>query len=298
MKNIFVKYLTEKTGAAAIEAALVLPIILLLLGGMTELGVYFWRSQIINRGFTVTSSAVQNNPSDPNNLNTAMQTGAGIIDVASAPNFFCAQSYTSQAAATALGCSGTTWETTPPVGLPSGGPYYVAMRTKVVSPSFFPGLSGVLPDIEYSSVIPINSSNGTLPTCAPGEVVTSNGTALTCVNPAQNFKQISSIDVGTCQVRSNITGPGVTSPNLPSYSPYLWSGGASCNADEIAIGFGAQTEVPGVGFCSEQPSFLTSAFPMTVRDYGADSFQPDWVNDACIKSYIVCCKITTQYGPP
>lgn len=69
-KNFF----SANDGVAAIEAAFVLPLLLAVLFGGIEFGMYFLKSNLNNNNMSAASRAVQNDPSDPSNRQLLTQT--------------------------------------------------------------------------------------------------------------------------------------------------------------------------------------------------------------------------------
>lgn len=151
--------LFEKKGVAAVEAALVLPVLILLIVCGIEFGLYFLKSSIAQRAVSITSNSVQLNPVGTL-YQDALQQGLSFIDLGILPNYICAKSYKSQSEAVSKKCSPGEWITEAPAGVVSGEGYYVAI-TVFIKQTPISLLSNYLKDIYANAVVPVNfvSSN-------------------------------------------------------------------------------------------------------------------------------------------
>jgi Flp pilus assembly protein TadG len=146
-------------GVAAIEMAIVLPILLLIIAAVIEFGLYFFKSQIAARTVSTAAIAIQMNPAEPSIQATARNNGLSIMDFNTLPNFVCAKSYATNDLAKSGKCVAGEWTTTAPQGVAVGAPYYVAVRVFALHTPLTPlrAMSGAFPpDIEENVVAQVN----------------------------------------------------------------------------------------------------------------------------------------------
>jgi Flp pilus assembly pilin Flp len=123
---------SNNAGVAAIEFALILPILILMMLGILEFGVYFVKSQFVQRTVSGIANSVQLNAVDTVNIrNTAMGSGGTMVTYDDSANaFFCAKSYATLAAAQLGQCIPTDWLLAKPADA-TGSTYYVAIQASV-----------------------------------------------------------------------------------------------------------------------------------------------------------------------
>ena len=163
------KLLRENKGAAIIEAAIVLPVLLLIIMGGIELGIYFIKQRIVARAVDSVIIPLQLNPSDEDREIEKQIRGSGMgeFDFSignNQGNYICARAYSSFEEARQKLCivastSDNGWH--PEAGfsmLNPSKPYYVA----VVAHARYRGIVGfgkILPDINEWHVFQVTPSD-------------------------------------------------------------------------------------------------------------------------------------------
>jgi len=147
------------SGVAVIEFAIILPILILIILGVIEFGIYFLKYQTASRAAAIVAGSIQANPSDATIQTLALNSGMAFANFAVSPNYICATSYTTQAAASAGLCTSGQWKTTMPTGGTAGTPYYVAVVAFIKQSAFTPGFTS-LPDIKVPAVFEVGATTG------------------------------------------------------------------------------------------------------------------------------------------
>ena len=151
------KFRRDERGLSAIEAAILLPIFILIVMAIIEFGIYFVKYQIASRAVSTIADTIQKNPAAATYA-LATQEGLSFLDLKNLPNYICAQSYVDNGTATTGLCT-TGWVTSPPAGVTAGTPYYVAIRAYAphISITPFTALSkSVPPPIDAKTVVMVN----------------------------------------------------------------------------------------------------------------------------------------------
>lgn len=177
-------FIGNRDGVALIEFAFVAPILLLLIVGAMEYGIYFLKSMSSSRALSSASQIVMQNPTDPTNqtfANRPMSFGAHDV---------CAKAFPTLAAAEAGTCSGKQWNTAAPAGVP--GAYYVTLQTRGTTQSITGLFSSFLPAINHKEVVKVqpNGGGGTTnesetASCPAGNALVSTGTGDVKCQPVQ-----------------------------------------------------------------------------------------------------------------
>ena len=140
----------SESGAAIIEFALISPILILILMGIIEYGLYFQKSQILQRAVSTTATAIQINPSAPNSRADAQNSGLGAFDLAASPNFICADSFATYEEAS-KGCAAGSWERSAPGNTSISGTYYVVVKAHIEYQNLTPIMKPFLPGNDNST---------------------------------------------------------------------------------------------------------------------------------------------------
>jgi Flp pilus assembly pilin Flp len=154
-KHIFLK---NNRGVAAVEFALILPVLLAILLGVLEFGVYFTKSSVVSRAVSSTSTAIQMSPTATNLQTDAQNSGFGLVSF-TGNNFFCALSYSTRELAGNY-CTAGQWSTGLPAGHPAGTPYYVAVVASVRNQPIS-GITGFLPPMVTRNIVQVGGASGT-----------------------------------------------------------------------------------------------------------------------------------------
>lgn len=163
MSNIIKSFIRAKRGVAAIEFAIILPILILLLVGAMEFGIHLLAGQTAQRSIDNITDSIQKNPTDPNLFSVAQNSGLAFAKFNEEPNFFCANSYATLEEAQSGMCEAGQWNTNRPSGVGANAAYYVGIRA-YVEPLALGLVSEYLPQVDYESVFQVNVSQGP-PTC-------------------------------------------------------------------------------------------------------------------------------------
>lgn len=162
--------LKNNDGAVLIELAIALPVLLLIIFGGVELGIYFMKQHIVARAVNSVIIPLQLNPSDPRR-EIEMQirnSGMGLVDFAvgnNKGNFVCARAYSDFETAKSKLCSventfDNGWH--PEAGfwvMNPMRPYYVVVLAHARYRSLI-GLKGILPDIQEWHIFQVNPFAG------------------------------------------------------------------------------------------------------------------------------------------
>ena len=231
------RFKRSNSGMAMIEFAFVAPVLILIMLGVIEFGIYFLRYQTASRAAAITAASIQTNPSDATIQTLAKNSGLAFANLAAAPNYICAMSYTTQNAASGGLCTSGQWKTTAPGGVAAGTPYYIAVVAFIKQQSFTPGFNN-LPDIKVSSVFTVGG-NANLPICTTNQVLTStDGKTFTCSNPFPKITYVSGTAWG-----GSVPGPG-----------YGVAQSVQCPATTVVIGGSCDLWV------SNDPNYAISVF--------------------------------------
>lgn len=152
----------NRQGAVAIGFALMTPMLLLLLIGVLEMGVYFVKYEAAQRAVNTISRSIQGDPLNTDLDDLAASSTSGLVNF-NAPNYICANAYTTVTEARAKLCGDKKeWNTKRPDGLDADAAYYVAVVAWVKNESISEFIS--LPDLQSTNIIQIGS-DGKIPTC-------------------------------------------------------------------------------------------------------------------------------------
>jgi Flp pilus assembly protein TadG len=149
----------SQQGIAAIEVALLLPLLMAILLGVLEFGIYFTKSSVVSRAVSSTSNSIQLMPNATSLQTDARSSGFGLVNFTSGQNYFCALSYSTRALAEAGMCSNNNqWMTSTPAGHPAGQSYYVAIVASVRNTPLS-GMTNFLPDIVVRNIVQVGGSS-------------------------------------------------------------------------------------------------------------------------------------------
>lgn len=158
--------LKNNEGVVAIEAAFIIPLIMLAMFVVIEFGLYFMKEQIVIRTVNIAAHALQTNPEDARIYANAQQSGTALVDFSNSGNFVCAQSYPELSQALARPCSAGTWSTGRPVLTPAGRPYFIVVKAFAGHQMLTPVPFSLGP-LEHSVVIQ-TSVTADVPDCSKG----------------------------------------------------------------------------------------------------------------------------------
>ena len=139
---------------ALIEFAFVAPVLLLLIVGAMEYGVYFLKSMSSSRALSASTQLVMQNPTDPTNQTFANR------ELSFGNHKVCAKAFRTLAAAEAGEgtCAEDEWSTAAPED--HDGPYYVSMSASGTTESITGLFSPLLPTIKHNEIVKVNASSG------------------------------------------------------------------------------------------------------------------------------------------
>ncbi len=157
-------------GVVLVQVAILLPVFILLFFGIYQFGLYYVKDEFVNRAVdtaivalqTDLTVATQNTNASPVNIEAMAATPGTLVDLTQAPNYICAQSYATEAAARSANpaCSAGAWVTTSPGGVT---PYWIAVSaytlTNIPAPLFSP-LKYIM-NTQFVQVGTSASANGT-----------------------------------------------------------------------------------------------------------------------------------------
>jgi len=148
-----------QSGIAAVEFAIILPVLALMLLGVIEYGWYFFREQVVQRTVSSTAAAItQNNGSIANSgpatiRTNAYNSGFNVVSYSftghsQTSGYVCAMSYADYNSAVSGGCGSGDWNIIAPTQDPnyvSGNPFYVAVAASAPASSLTPLFSKFIP---------------------------------------------------------------------------------------------------------------------------------------------------------
>lgn len=183
----------DERGISAIEMAILLPLLILLVMAVIEFGLYFVKYQIATRAVATISDTIQKNPAGATH-DLAAQGGLSFLDLTNAPNFICAKSYADNAMANAGLCNMGEWQTGTPAGVAAGAPYFVAVRAS--SP--------------HMSITPFTALSNQFPPPIDAKAVVMVNQAQTAIHGSQLLTTGSQwvVPAGITQVKATIVGAG------------------------------------------------------------------------------------------
>lgn len=324
-------FIKHQSGAAIIEFALISPILILILLGVIEFGLFFYKDQTIQRAVNSAVNSIQSNPTDPNLRNTLVNSIRNVVNFDANGNILCADSYATEAAAKSGLCRNTSiFMTSKPAGINSTDPYYIVLVSSVKTNAISSLISKVLPqDIKSTTIFRVDQVSTT---------ATSKTTIANCNGPNQLLQTDGSGNL-VCGTLATSTPPNCTEPNKAlhynngSYScdtitlssnsrksidpsscriarNTYWSGspsfvsGASCNNNEIAISGGYEGEMAGSSaVCAGTSRSVVHLMKPQTGSAGVAGIQ--WVSDAaaltqgeaCVVTFAVCCNVYDALVP-
>lgn len=151
IKNNIKNVSQSSSGAAIIEFALVLPVLLLIIIGGIEYGLYFNKSQILQRAVSTTANSLQVNPASISQAD-AQKSGLAMFDLATVPNYICTDTATTQSDA-AKGCIASTWNVSAPAATPDGGVYYAVVKAHLEYDNLTPLMKPFLPGTSSATTV-------------------------------------------------------------------------------------------------------------------------------------------------
>lgn len=170
----------DKSGVAAIEFAIVLPILIFLIIGAIEFGIHLLAGQTAQRSVASITDSIQKNPTDANLFQVAQDSGLSFTQFNVEPNFFCAKSYATLEESQESGCEKGDWDTSAPLGISKTTPYYVSLRA-YAEPLTVGILTEYLPVIDYASNFQVSQGSLTPPVCTGfNKVLQFDGTNYSC----------------------------------------------------------------------------------------------------------------------
>jgi Flp pilus assembly pilin Flp len=188
----------NQSGIAAIEFALMAPLLMAILLGVLEFGVYFTKSSVVSRAVSNISTAIQMSPTATNLQTDAQNSGFGLVSFTGS-NFFCAKAYSDRDAAGSY-CIAGEWFTGTPAGHPAGTPYYVAIVASVQNTPIS-GITSFLPDMVVRNIVQVGGTSS-------GE------------SPIIGYKaQIQNAGIGFNNVQVLGTGPATVNGTEITYTP-------------------------------------------------------------------------------
>jgi len=153
----------DTRGAGIIEAAIILPIFVLLMFGIIEYGYYLVRSEMLARSVSTVALAIQNDPGDPSTTQAlANNSGGGAISFGgTSGNYICAKAYKNLPSSNSTLCASGDWKTqASDAGVSAGTIYYVGVQATVpylpLTPS---GSTFGLGNHVQSQIIQVGGSN-------------------------------------------------------------------------------------------------------------------------------------------
>ena len=258
----------DNSGAAVIEFALILPVLLLILLGVLEFGLWFLRDQVVQRTTTTAASAIQQDPTNPDTEADAYASGASFVDYTLTGNYICAKAYKLRDDAKANLCAAGDWATTTPTGVTAGTAYYVALVANVNQNSVTTMFSKYIPPIKITSVFKAGESNAAINFISPVVLATIPN------NSAVGWTTISNLaaDGVPSNASAVILSMLVHGSSVNGWNAYLYER-ASSSGPTYILG-GIQTAGGGAPNLSNAPQGI---FPVSVSgstvsiDYKADS---------------------------
>lgn len=257
MGNIIRKFIRANRGAAAIEMAIILPILILLLIGAMEFGLHLLAGQTAQRSLDNITDSIQKNPTDPNLQTIALNSGLSFAKFNEDPNFFCAKAYATLDEAQAGMCGAGEWDTTRPGSVGATAAYYVGIRA-YVEPLALGIVSDYLPPVDYESVFQVNPGGLTPPTCIGDKVLQFDGTNYICADISTVYAPIPPNCNGSDKALQYFGGQfqcvTVTAGTTPAPTPAPAPG-----CTNFCIEYFCENDSPGVdrGNCKSTGAFST-----------------------------------------
>jgi Flp pilus assembly protein TadG len=153
---------SDNRAVAAIEMAIILPLLLVIIMAVLEFGLYFLKEQAASRAVSTASISLQQRPLDGTIKLNMQQNGLSMMNLAAEPdNFVCAKAYKTVDEAKQGSCLATQWETDRPDSF-TGQVYYIAVRAYAKHTPLTPirSLTGAFPpDIDQRNIISIGSTD-------------------------------------------------------------------------------------------------------------------------------------------
>jgi Flp pilus assembly protein TadG len=300
-------------GFGMIEAALLLPIFLGITFAVVDYGMMMSNRSSTVGNISSLSRTIQDNPNiSAAELNAlVVNAGGGTVNFTSEGNCFCAQSFTTQAAAQTFvngsGCSGAACTSARNTG--TGTPRFIGVRGQVtynfITPvnTIFTGENKKV--LKFGQVVPVGlnvcpageafTSAGVCAastvTCGAGQFLTASGTCSAAVPVCNGAGQILQFDGANfkCMKKSCrfVTNIG-SAPNYIS--------NARCDSDEIMESGGGFCETLGSGLCSGTTKGVMHFNAPDPGDpdgksWSTDCFSFDFGGEACSQAYAYCCKL-------
>jgi len=215
----------EQRGVVLIEMVVVLPVLLLLVFGVISFGYVFVVFEDEAIAVSSSASAIQTNPGNGATTRAfALTSGQPWISFTGS-NTICAQSFAQGAALPTPYCSGATWNTGTPAGVPAGTAYVVAVEAQVTPTLALPNTYSWLLGQTFTQKTTATVAGAlNYPTCTAGQYITStDGITLTCSSPTTPSGTFCGNDyVAACD------GTGATNTPLVTETPCI-VGGTSYN---------------------------------------------------------------------
>ncbi len=168
-KNI----LNNEKGVVLIELAIALPVLLLIILGGIEIGLYFSKKHIVARAVDSVIIPLQLNPSDKKREieSTIRGSGMGMVDFSAgnnSGNYICAKAYQKLEVAQQSTCNAASgWHPEASYWLLNPNkPYYIAIAAHAKYKSFF-GVGKFLPDINEWHVFQVTPPTISIPVNTP-----------------------------------------------------------------------------------------------------------------------------------
>lgn len=170
----------DNAGAAAIEYAIILPVLVLISLWLFEAGIYFVKDEIVNSTINNIQQTLQRDPSYYDSLSTTQINallagyGSGIVKFtpigSAGTNNICVDTYSTAAKAeNASPCKDTHFITAIPNGLAPQSPYYVAVRSNLTKGTVTPLENFAKPmqnaQVQQTSGVVYVANNMVPPTC-------------------------------------------------------------------------------------------------------------------------------------
>lgn len=171
-RSIFAQFTRQQHGVVAIQAAIALPILILITFAGIEFGMYYVKSQSASNVIANAIMPLQQNPDDMEIRDEMFRGGGTLLNFSAEGNYVCAQAYATYDAALGGGCNGNYWMPQRPAGVPTGTPYYVALSAKTTNPInvFFN-----LRDIAHTQIVRMGDSQCGVNCIRIGNVMTQFG---------------------------------------------------------------------------------------------------------------------------
>jgi Flp pilus assembly protein TadG len=155
---------SDNRALAALEMAIILPLLLVIIMAVLEFGLYFLKEQTASRAVSTASISLQQKADNDTIKLTMQNNGLSMMDLSAEPdNFVCARSYADASVADTSSCSRGDWITSRPAGVGETETYYIAVRAFATHTPLTPirALTGAFPpDINSKNVIPVFPRGG------------------------------------------------------------------------------------------------------------------------------------------